>query len=49
MMDRDLKKRVEKAALIRLASPFLKVPQAICVNGADNNKMAWEAMVRMTR
>jgi hypothetical protein len=37
VMDSDLKKRVEKAALIRLAAPFLKVPQAICVGGADND------------
>jgi hypothetical protein len=37
MMDSDLKKRAEKAASIRLAAPFLvKVPQAICVDGADN-------------
>jgi hypothetical protein len=32
----DLKKRAEKAALIRLAAPFLKVLQAICVDGADD-------------
>ncbi len=37
MMDSDLKKRAEKAASIRLAAPFLKAPQAICVNGTDNN------------
>ncbi len=37
MMDSDLKKQAEKAALIRLAAPFLKVLQAICVDGADDN------------
>jgi hypothetical protein len=37
MMDSDLKKRAEKAASIRLAAPFLKVPQAICVDGADDD------------
>ncbi len=37
MMDSDLKKRAKKAALIRLAAPFLNVLQVICVNGADNN------------
>ncbi len=36
-MDRNLEKWAEKAASIRLAAPFLKVPQAICVDGADNN------------
>ncbi len=37
MMDSELKKRAEKATLIRLAAPFLKVLQAICVNGADGD------------
>ena len=37
MMDSDLKKQAEKAASISLAAPFLKVPQAIYVDGADNN------------
>ena len=37
MMDSDLKKWAEKAASICLASPFLKVPQAICVDGADDD------------
>jgi hypothetical protein len=37
MMDSDLKKRAENAALIHLAAPFLKVLQAICVNDADGN------------
>ncbi len=36
-MDSDLKKRAEKAASIRLADPFLKVPQVICVDGADDD------------
>ncbi len=38
-MDSDLKK-AEKAALIHLAAPFLKVPQVICVDGTDNNNAA---------
>jgi hypothetical protein len=37
MMDSNLKKRVEKAVLISLAAPFLKVLQAICINGADDD------------
>ncbi len=37
MMDSDLKKRAEKAALIRLAAPFLKVLQGICIDGADDD------------
>ncbi len=37
MMDSDLKKQAEKAALIGLAVPFLKIPQAICIDGADND------------
>ncbi len=37
MMDSDLKKQAEKAASIHLAAPFLKVPQAICVDDADDN------------
>jgi hypothetical protein len=37
MMDSDLKNRAEKAASIRLAAPFLKVPQAICFGGADDD------------
>ena len=37
MMDSGLKKWVDNAVSIRLAAPFLKVPQAICVNSADNN------------
>jgi hypothetical protein len=36
-MDSDLNKRAEKDALIRLAAPFPKVLQAICVNSADND------------
>jgi hypothetical protein len=36
MMDSDLKKQAEKAASICLAAPFLKVLQAICVDGADD-------------
>jgi hypothetical protein len=35
--DSDLKKQAEKAPSIRFAAPFLKVPQAICINGADDN------------
>ncbi len=37
MMDSDLKKRAEKAASIRLAAPFLKVPQAICIDCAEDD------------
>jgi hypothetical protein len=37
MMDSDLKKRAEKATLISLAAPLLKVPQAICVDGTDDD------------
>ncbi len=37
MIDSYLKKRAEKAASIRLAASFLKVPQAIYVDGADND------------
>ncbi len=36
MMDSDLKKWAEKAASILLAALFLKVPQAICIDGTDN-------------
>ncbi len=36
-MDSDLKKRAGKAASNRLAAPFLKVPEAICVDGADDD------------
>jgi hypothetical protein len=37
MMDSDLKKQAEKAALIGLAAPFLKVSQAICIDGTEDD------------
>jgi hypothetical protein len=32
-MDRDLKRKVEQAATIQLAAPFLKIPQAMHAAG----------------
>jgi hypothetical protein len=51
-MDRALKRKVEQAATIQLAAPFLKIPQAMRAAGftdEDSKSTARQMQVRRAR